>query len=117
MTGKSKSPKPVAQYLARHTEPEVAVAEKLSGAFGHVLIIPSYGELETLFGLLGSVPGGPAGQVLLIVVLNARSDSPQHVHEANEAVRERLRRELPSSVSLSDAPPITAHAMPGGTLL
>src|SRR5262249_1636084 len=117
MAGKSKSDKPVAQYLARHAEPEASVADKLSGDFGQVLVVPSYGELETLFALLGSVPGGPAGPVLLIVVLNARSDSPKPVHEANEAVRERLGRELPSRVPLSDTPSITAHAMPGGTLL
>jgi hypothetical protein len=117
MGSKTKSEKPVSQYLARHAEPEASVAARISGRFGHVLVVPSYGELETFFALLGSVPGGPAGSVLLVVVLNARSDSPKAVHEANEAVRQRLARDLPSRVSLSDAPPITAHGMPDGTLL
>ncbi|HEX7252009.1 MAG TPA: hypothetical protein VF376_03935 [Thermoanaerobaculia bacterium] len=117
MAVKNKPEKPVAQYLARHAEPEAALAGKVSGDFGHVLVIPSYGERETLFAVLGSVPGGPAGPVLQVVVLNARSDSPKAVHDANESVRQRLARDLPSRVSLSDDPPITAHAMPAGTLL
>ena len=117
MAGKNKPEKPVAQYLARHAEPEASLAEKVSGDFGHVLVIPSYGELETLFAVMGSVPGGPAGPVLLVIVLNARSDSPKVVHEANESVRQRLARDLPSRASLSDDPPMTAHAMSGGTLL
>ena len=117
MRSKTNAEKPVSQYLARYAEPEASVAAKVSGSFGQVLVVPSYGELETLFALLGSVPRGPAGSVLLVVVLNARSDSPKAVHEANESVRQRLLRDLPSPVSLSDAPPITAHPMPGGTLL
>src|SRR5512144_469590 len=85
---------PTAQYLARHAEPEAALAGKLPGRFGHVLVIPAYGERESLFNLLGTVPGGPEGPVLIVLVLNARADSPREIHDANEEVRRRLAKEL-----------------------
>jgi hypothetical protein len=109
--------KALTKYLARHAEPESEVATRLSGDFGHALIVPAYGELESLFSLLASVPGGPAGPVLIVAVLNARADSPAAVHEANRAARERFERELPAPALLSDAPPVRAHPLPGGTLL
>jgi hypothetical protein len=105
------------QYLERYAEPEGRVAERISETFGHALIIPAYGEQDGLFQTLGSVPGGPRGRVLIMLVLNAREDSPARVHEANEAVRRRIVREIPQQASLSESPPITAHAMPGGLLL
>ncbi len=106
-----------AQYLSRHAEPEAALAAGLSGRFGHALVIPAYGERESLFPLLGSVPAGPAGEVLIVVVLNAREDSPRLIHEANVAVRERLARELPEGEDLSASPPIRAHRLPAGAVL
>jgi hypothetical protein len=109
--------KALTKYLARHAEPESEVAPRLSGDFGHALIVPVYGERESLFSLLASVPDGPAGPVLIVAVLNARADSPAAIHEANRAARERFERELPAPVLLSDAPPVRAHPLPGGTLL
>ncbi len=61
------------------------------------------------------MPGGPAGPVLIVVVVNARADSPAAVHEANQAARERLDRELPPPQVLSDAPAVRAYPLPGGT--
>jgi hypothetical protein len=109
--------KPVVQYLSRYAEPESGAMEKLSGRFGHALVVPAYGERENLFQLLGSVPVGPAGPVLIVLVLNARADSPAKIHEANAAARQRLARELSGALKLSEAPPTTAYGMPGGTLL
>src|SRR5262249_19650925 len=93
------------------------VAARISETFGHALIVPAYGEPDALFQTLGSVPAGPKGRVLILLVLNAREDSPTPVHEANDAVRRRLAQEVPSQASLSESPPITAHSMPGGLLL
>jgi hypothetical protein len=67
----------VSQYLGRHAEPEArVVAESLTlqGSWGHALVVPAYGEETSLFPLLGSVPAGPLGEVLIVVVLNARAD-------------------------------------------
>jgi hypothetical protein len=105
------------QYLSRHAEPEAEVASLLPGAFGHVLIVPAYGEGESLFQLIASVPGGPAGPVLVVVVLNARGDSPPPVYEANRAARERFERDLPAATLLSETPAIRAYPLHGGTLL
>lgn len=109
----------VSQYLQRHAEPEAKAAASLEGSWGHALVIPAYGEETSLFPLLGSVPAGPRGGVLIAVVLNAREDSPRKVHAANEAVRSRILRELPEFATLSEAPAtsIRAHRMPGGTML
>jgi hypothetical protein len=109
--------KALAQYLARHAEPESKLVSGLSGRWGHALVVPAYGERDSLFTMLGSVPAGPRGEVLLAVVLNAREDSPAKTHESNEFVRQRLARELPEIEILSHAPPIRAHRIPGGTLL
>ncbi len=107
----------IQKYLARHAEPEAQLAEKLSGSFGHALIIPAYGERESLFPLLGSVPTGPRGPVLVVLVINAREGSPASVHQANAAVRARLEEELPLRNRFSDNPPAREYAIAGGTLV
>jgi hypothetical protein len=109
--------KTIQKYVSRYAEPEALLAEKLSGSFGHALIIPAYGERDSLFPLLGSVPAGPRGPVLVILVINARADSPSSVHEANAAVRARLEKELPLVQTLSDSPPARLYGLAGGSLL
>ncbi len=109
--------KPVAQYLARHAEPEAVAADVLAGALGHVLVIPAYGEGQSLFDTLGSVPKGPKGETLVIVVLNARGDSPPAVHEANETARQRLRGVAKAAADLAEPHPATALSVEGGTIL
>lgn len=109
--------KPFAQYLSRHAEPESRAIGGLEGEWGHALVVPAYGERDSLFPLLGSVPAGPRGKVLIAAVLNARDDSPGSVHDANAAVRARLLTELPEFQDLAADPPIRAHRLPAGTLL
>ena len=82
--------KAIARYLEESAEPEAALADRVPGSFGHAIEIPAYGEGETLFRTLASVPVGSLGDVLIVVVLNARLDSPKVVHEANAVARERL---------------------------
>src|SRR5512142_1736126 len=107
----------LSKYLSRHAEPEAAVAPRIPGEFGHAIAIPAYGEGDSLFRLIGSIPSGPLGRVLVVVVLNSRADSAPEVQDANEAVRERLARELPHLATLSDAPPIQLLELRGGMLL
>lgn len=109
--------KAVRKYLARYAEPEAALAAALPGSFGHALVVPAYGEGESLFKLLASVPVGPQGEVLIAVVLNARASSPDKVHEANETVRRRLADSLPTPLVLSGDPPIQTYPLPRGRLL
>lgn len=115
-----RSPPPdraVAKYLARHAEPEAAAAARLDQDFGHVVVVPAYGEGDGLFRLLGSVPGGPGGSVLVVLVVNSRAESPEEVHAANEAVRERLRRELPAPRMLAEVPRIESYDLSGGAFV
>jgi hypothetical protein len=111
------TPRPFAQYLSRHAEPEAEMADGLSGDFGHVLVIPAYGEGQPLFDTLGSVPRGPRGATLIIVVLNAREDSSAAVHAENDAARNRLRAAASAVAELGTAPPVSALAYPNGTIV
>ena len=109
--------RPVSQYLARHAEPEAVAADALEGGLGHVLVIPAYGEGQSLFDTLGSVPKGPKGETLVIVVLNAREDSPPAMHEANEAARRRLRGVAKAAADRTEPHPSTALKVENGTIL
>jgi hypothetical protein len=106
----------VPEYLARRSEPEARAAERLEGSFAHVIEVPAYGEGEDLFAMLGSIRGGPGGDVLIVLVLNARADSPPAVHAANDAARRRLASGKAES-RLSEDPPITAFRVSGGRLV
>ena len=48
----------IARYLDESAEPEAALADRISGSFGHAVEIPAYGERESLAGTLASVPAG-----------------------------------------------------------
>ncbi len=110
--------KPFDPYLSRYAEPEARAADALSGELGHVLVIPAYGESRTLVDALGSVPQGPAGDTLIVVVLNARADSPPPVHEANAAARQRLSEAATGPArELATSPPITELPMAHGRLV
>jgi hypothetical protein len=107
----------ISTYLARHAEPEAKAAEALEGSFGHVLQVPAYAEGEDLFAMLGSVPAGPRGRVMIVLVLNARADSPPAVHAANEVVRRRLAAAATAAAPLSSDPSITACAFAHGSVI
>lgn len=106
----------IADYLALRAEPEAALVDQLDGTFGHALEIPAYGEDETLFETLASVPPGPAGDVLIVVVLNARADSPASIHSANAAARKRLAS-LQARTKLSSHPDVHVSDHPSGKLV
>jgi hypothetical protein len=109
--------KAVRKYLARQAEPESRAAEALEGAFGHALVVPAYGEGQGLFDLLGSVPRGPAGETLIVVVLNGRADSPEAVHEANRAARERLREGAGAVAEIPAEHPVSVLSYANGRIV
>jgi hypothetical protein len=106
----------IAGYLEKDAEPEAEVAERFEGSFGHAIEVPAYGETDSLFETLESVPEGPQGDVLIVVVLNARADSPDEVHEANRVARERIAAVAPVS-AVSRTPDIRLFPHPRGRLL
>ncbi|MEP6993660.1 MAG: hypothetical protein ABI968_03985 [Acidobacteriota bacterium] len=106
--------KAVRQYLSRHAEPEAKAADALKGDFGHVLIVPAYGEGQSLFDTLASVPLGSGGETLVVVVVNAREDSPADKLEANRAARARLRDAASGSREIPGEHPVTILDYPNG---
>lgn len=82
--------KAVDQYLERHAEPEASLADHL-GSFGHAIVLPACGEGDDLVKALSSVPAGSLGEVLVVLVVNGRSNCPARVHERNSEVPQRLR--------------------------
>lgn len=109
--------KSVSQYLARHAEPEAGAAERLEASFANAVVIPAYGEGQSLFDTLGSVPRGARGETLVVVVLNARADSAASVHEANRTASARLAESARSARELSADPPVLALDYPNGTVV
>ncbi len=86
--------KAVRKYLERYAEPEAAAGATLAGcgqSWAAVLAIPAYGEGESLFETLASVPACADGRVLVIIVINERTDSPEWARDANAVCVERIR--------------------------
>ncbi|HMI83050.1 MAG TPA: hypothetical protein VK550_03095 [Polyangiaceae bacterium] len=93
-TGKAQQ-----QYLAHYAEPEATIADRLTGTFGHALVIPAYDESDDLIRALQSVPAGPEGDVLIVLVVNAPPEAPEWVHERNRDVLKRLRWKFGAEVA------------------
>jgi hypothetical protein len=108
-------PNPHRKYLAAHAEPEAAWANRISRSFGHVLTIPAYGEGSDALDAIASVPGGPLGDILVILVVNGRVDSPQAMREANQATLRELRVRHGEGETI--ATPATLFEHPRGVLL
>lgn len=102
----SKGPdKAQEQYLERYAEPEARIADRLTGSFGHALVIPAHDEGDDLMRALQSVPTGPGGDVLVVLVVNATPEAPAWVHERNAEVLTRLRQQYgPEKTTYLDAP-------------
>jgi hypothetical protein len=109
--------KAVSKYLARHAEPESRAADAVAGEFAHALVIPAYGEGQSLFDTVGSVPRGPRGDTLLVVVLNSRADAPPEKHAANAAARERLRGTASETRDLQAEHPVSVLGYPNGRVV
>lgn len=84
------------KYLARHLEPEGRAVETPSTTFGHAIAIPAYDEGDSVLRTLRSIPSGPVGKVLSILVVNTPADAPQSVHPRSEQLIGHLRREYGS---------------------
>lgn len=103
------------QYLDRYAEPEARELGALRRQFGHVLTIPAYGEGRELRRALASIPAGPLGDVLIVLVVNGRVDSPQSMRDANLSTLDELRAAGGRGVSL--AANVAIHEHPRGAVL
>jgi len=103
------------QYLERYAEPEAREFGAFRRRFGHVLTIPAYGEGRELRNALASIPAGPLGDVLTVLVVNGRADSPRSMKDANLAMLEELRAAGGRGIPI--APNAVAYEHPRGVLL
>ena len=81
-------PKAVRKYLEDHAEPEArdaATDPLFNDSFGQVLCIPAHGESESLFETLASIPPGPQGDNLILLIVNETPSTPEGVRETNAA--------------------------------
>src|SRR5712692_3847652 len=83
----------VEKYIARYLEPEGRAIQKVRMTFGHAIVIPSYDEGDNLLRTLRSIPSGPLGEVLTVLVVNAPADAPQWVHPRSQQLIQQLRQE------------------------
>jgi hypothetical protein len=105
------------QYLERHAEPESILADRI-GSFGHAIVLPAYGEGEELIHALRSVPAGTLGEVLVVLIVNGRSNSHPWVHDHNREVEARLREALGADdEQVFDDPPARLLRFAAGRIL
>ncbi len=74
----------VHKYLTHYAELEGQNDHGIGRTFGHVIVIPSFDEGDSLFRTLQTIPVGPLGDVLTVLVINAPADAPPEVHSRSE---------------------------------
>jgi hypothetical protein len=103
------------KYLAHYAEVEARSLPPLGRTFGHVVVIPAYDEGNNLFTTLKSIPPGPLGDVLTILVVNTPADTPLRVELRSQQLIERLGSEL--ELGAGSRPLFRSIDHPRGTLL
>ncbi|MDP6977044.1 MAG: hypothetical protein QF570_00365 [Myxococcota bacterium] len=86
--------KAVRKYLERYAEPEATAGASLAAGgqtWAALLAIPAYGEGQSLFETLNSVPPCATGRVLVVIVINEGIDPPRWAREANTLSLDRIR--------------------------
>src|SRR5260370_38295716 len=107
----------VEKYIARYLEAEGRAVQKVGRTFGHAIVIPAYDEGENLFRTLRSLPSGPVGEVLTILVVNAPADAPDWVHPRSQQLIHQLRQELGAEFVQAGPPCLRWLSHPRGALL
>jgi hypothetical protein len=82
------------KYLERYAENEARSGTLLAETvtpYSDVVVIPSYGEYETLLQTLDSVPPHHSQKPLIVLVVNQREDCPDWARTANESLLAHLR--------------------------
>lgn len=107
----------VHKYLAHYAEPEGQNDHGIGRTFGHVIVIPAFDEGDSLFRTLQTIPIGPLGDVLTVLVINAPADAPPEVHSRSEEVIRRLGAQYGSESVRASASGFRWFAHPHGALL
>lgn len=83
--------KHIKKYLDNYAEDEVNHLKDFNYNFAHVLIIPVYAEPDLLSGLLNNIPPGIDGDVLVIVIVNAHTESKADVIQQNNILIQQVQ--------------------------
>ena len=105
------------KYLAHYLEPEGRGLQKVGTTFGHAIVIPAYDEGESLFKTLKSIPSGPLGEVLTVLVINAPADAPSWIHLGSQQLIHQLRKEYGNEFVQTGSPCFRWFDHPRGALL
>lgn len=76
------------KYLRLYAEPEVALGERLSAVYDHVLVVPACREEPGFHGGYRAAARAAPGRVLLVVVVNGADGAPAAVHRRNAVLLE-----------------------------
>src|SRR6266849_5455163 len=107
----------VEKYIARYLEPEGRAIQKVGRTFGHAIVIPAYDEGDNLFRTLRSIPSGPLGEVLTVLVVNAPADAPQSAHLRGQQLIEQLSQEYKTGIIQAGPPCLRWFGHPRGALV
>jgi hypothetical protein len=105
------------KYLASYAEKEIQGVHRIGRTFGHAIVIPAFDEAEDLLRMLQSIPVGPLGDVLIILVINAPADAQPEVHSRSRELVTRLDARYGSEAFRTGAPGFRWFAHPSGALL
>lgn len=107
--------KAISKYLARYAEADAQLMQPTGQLMAQAVVIPAYGEGESLQAAVRSVPGCRRGPVLIVVVINGRAESPVWAHEANQRAVAAFTEAYPETRRLDES--TTLHAVPQGSLV
>lgn len=110
-----QSTKAVRKYLTGHAEAESRLTRRLAEPFAHAIVVPAYGEGDGVLRTLRSVPAGPHGPVLIVLVINEPPAGPEHYAEANRATFSAIEAAYGPAEALY--PHVRRHEHPSGVLV
>lgn len=107
----------VDKYLAHFADREGQNDYPIGRTFGHAIVIPAFDEGENLFRTLQSIPPGPLGEVLVVLVINVPADAPREVHSRSQDLIRRLSAQYASESVRGESSGFRCFAHPRGALL
>jgi hypothetical protein len=107
----------IEKYLTRYLEPEGRNVRDVPMTFGQAIVIPSFDEGDDLFHTLRTIPAGPLGETLTVLVVNTPADAAPSVHVRSQQLIESLGQEFGSEFHNEDQGFIRWFPHPRGALL
>lgn len=104
------------KYLADHAEPEIALAQAVTGTYERTLVVPACREDPEFVRRYVVAAETSRGRTLCVVVVNGSDEADLGVHTENRALLEGLRDALHDVRALPGDPPAWFGALVAGKL-